>query len=353
MTDPVAPILKAIAGSQPNGTPQNQIKLPRTFLPQTQSENIKEALSYRSANRTLYDAALRPDPEDLYKSLWFQGEICCLFADGNAGKSILAVQIADHIANNGHNVLYLDCELSDKQFQLRYTNPITKQTYRFSDRLFRAELDPDGIDPRNYEESVIQSIVHVADQIDARIIIIDNLTYLCTASEKGEIAGQFMKCLRDLRNQNDFSLLVIAHTPKRNLCTPITQNNLAGSKLLYNYFDSCFAIGMSSKGSQYRYIKQLKVRSGEFAYPASGVLTCQLIFQDNFLQFQPIGTDKESSHLIQLTPEQHQNRIQEILQLHADGLSNRAIAKKIGLTHTYINNIITQHKDVIPETDEQ
>ena len=44
-----------------------------------------------------------------------------MFADSNVGKSILAVQIADRIARTD-NVLYLDFELSEKQFQLRYTN---------------------------------------------------------------------------------------------------------------------------------------------------------------------------------------------------------------------------------------
>ncbi len=51
-----------------------------------------------------------------------RGELSCLFADSNVmGKSILAVQIADRIARTD-NVLYLDFELSEKQFQLRYTN---------------------------------------------------------------------------------------------------------------------------------------------------------------------------------------------------------------------------------------
>ncbi len=51
--------------------------------------------------------------------LWHEGEVCCLFADSNLGKSIFAVQMADEIARD-QNVLYVDCELSDKQFQLRY-----------------------------------------------------------------------------------------------------------------------------------------------------------------------------------------------------------------------------------------
>ena len=56
-------------------------------------------LSIKSANRTLEDAARRPDPEQLYLELWYEGEVCCLFADSNLGKSIFAVQMADTITS--------------------------------------------------------------------------------------------------------------------------------------------------------------------------------------------------------------------------------------------------------------
>ena len=49
-------------------------------------------LTLRSANKTLKVAAMRPDPEDLYNGLWYEGEVCCLFADSNVCKSIYAVQ---------------------------------------------------------------------------------------------------------------------------------------------------------------------------------------------------------------------------------------------------------------------
>ena len=76
-------------------------------------------LRLKKANATIVEAARRPNPRDLYHGLWYEGEVCCLFADSNLGKSIYAVQMADAIARE-QNVLYMDCELSDKQFQLRY-----------------------------------------------------------------------------------------------------------------------------------------------------------------------------------------------------------------------------------------
>ena len=67
-------------------------------------------------------------------------------------------------------------------------------------------------------------------------------------------------------------MLVIAHTPKRNLSSPITQNDLAGSKRLYNYFDSVFTIGQSARDANIRNVKQLKARSTEIFYGSTNVL---------------------------------------------------------------------------------
>ena len=51
-------------------------------------------LSVTSANNAIEQASKAPMPKDLYKGLWREGELACLFADSNLGKSILAVQIA-------------------------------------------------------------------------------------------------------------------------------------------------------------------------------------------------------------------------------------------------------------------
>ena len=52
-------------------------------------------LNIKTVNDTLLDASKEPDPEPLYDKLWYQGEVSCLFADSNIGKSLFAVQIAE------------------------------------------------------------------------------------------------------------------------------------------------------------------------------------------------------------------------------------------------------------------
>ena len=71
-------------------------------------------MNIKTANQTILEASLLPTPRALWDSFWYEGELSCLFADSNVGKSILAVQIADRIARTD-NVLYLDfdCPKSD------------------------------------------------------------------------------------------------------------------------------------------------------------------------------------------------------------------------------------------------
>ena len=55
----------------------------------------------KTANQTLHDASLRPNPVQLWFSLWYEHETCCLFADSNIGKSVYSVQMASEIASRG------------------------------------------------------------------------------------------------------------------------------------------------------------------------------------------------------------------------------------------------------------
>lgn len=124
-------------------------------------ENVG-VMNIKTANRTILEASQKPTPRSLWDCFWYEGELSCLFADSNVGKSILAVQIADRIAQSD-NVLYLDFELSEKQFQLRYTNE-HGNLYSFPERLYRVSLDCDSLLDANFEEAIIGSIEQMALQ---------------------------------------------------------------------------------------------------------------------------------------------------------------------------------------------
>ena len=159
-----------------------------------------DMLAVKSVNDTLIDASREPDPEPLYDKLWYQGEVSCLFADSNIGKSLFAVQIAEGIAQR-FRVLYLDCELSAKQFQDRYTNKKTGQLHRFPDNFFRATIVPARMDLKDWEDRILGNIEKAALQMKTPVIIVDNIGYLCNNAEKGQDAGTFMMKLLKLKQQ--------------------------------------------------------------------------------------------------------------------------------------------------------
>lgn len=251
----------------------------------------------KSANQAMKDAKDIPDPKPLWLSLWNEGEVCCLFADSGVGKSIYAVQIATAIAEK-QTVLYFDFELTEKQFQLRYTNEKGEE-YKWTDKLYRVVANPEKMNLDNFEKEVIDGIEAYAQKCNTKVLIIDNLSWLCNAAEDGELAAKLMKELMKFKKKHGWSILVLAHTPKRDMNRPITQNDISGSKKIPNFIDSAFSIGFSVLGESYRYIKEIKTRLGKTTYGANNVINAVIEKSDNFLYFRIIGYGKESEHLQQ------------------------------------------------------
>ena len=299
----------------------------------------------KTANRTLADARRRPNPDTLYQGLWYEGEVCCLFSDSNLGKSVYAVQIAEDVAQF-QNVLLVDCELSDKQFQMRYTDDLTGTLHTFPPGLYRAEINPMTLDVKDYEEKILAHIEEAMLRLSCKVAIIDNLTYLCNSSDKGVDAGIFMMKLMNLKKRYGWSLLVIAHTPKRSLSAPITQNDLAGSKKLYNFFDSVFAIGKSAKDSRLRYVKQLKVRAGQFRYDADNVIVYEIVKTDGYVHFSFLEFASEYSHLREPDENDSNTREQNVKELLDKGKSYREIASVLGISKSLVGKIAAKLKSV-------
>lgn len=295
----------------------------------------------KTANQTIKDASKQPQPVSLWKCLWYEGEVCCLFSDSNLGKSVYAVQIAEHIAQT-RKVLYFDFELTEKQFQERYTDEYN-QTHTFPPDLYRVEINHEEIDPTRYDEALLDGIEQAALNKDVKVLIIDNLTYLCSCSEKGEIAGLFMTKLSSLKHKHGFSILVLAHTPKRFLSNPITQNDLAGSKKLYNFFDSCFALGQSVKGENYRYIIQLKVRYGALTFGKNNVIICTVEKEGDFLHFVERGCSTEREHLRDKF-EERKEFARKVKSLAKEGLSERQIASQLKSNKSTVHHALQNNK---------
>lgn len=297
-------------------------------------------LSIKSANRTLTEASMTANPKQLYGEFWFEHEIGCLFADSNVGKSILAIQIAEDIAKTGETVLYFDFELSEKQFQLRFTDE-QGNLHHFPSTLYRVQPDMNLIASIDepFEDALMRNIENAAVETKARILIIDNISILCMQMEKGEDSAALVQRLRTLKNKYGFSILIIAHTPKRNMSMPITQNDLAGSKKLFNFIDSCFAIGLSAQSGNMRYVKQVKVRNCEMRYGGDNVMVCHIEKVGTMVQFINMGTAPEHDHLRMVNREE---QVQEARLLSASGLSLRDIASRMGVSKSTVDRMLRE-----------
>ena len=160
---------------KPNFEFENQIDLtPQDFINEAdqlikqgfEAKESKGLFTVKTASRWIEQAKTRPIPKMLFGEFWFESEICILFADTNLGKSILAVQIGNSISKGEQirgfrleapkqPILYFDFELSDKQFEGRYSvkNEVEKlyeNHYDFDlNNFIRVEIDSDAIIPEN------------------------------------------------------------------------------------------------------------------------------------------------------------------------------------------------------------
>jgi hypothetical protein len=302
-------------------------------------------LDVRTANVFMEQAKHRPIPKMLFRELFHENELCILFADTNTGKSILAVQISDEISKS-QPVMYCDFELSDKQFQIRYTDE-AGTVYQFNDNFFRAEINPDVDVPEgaSFEELLNASLEAEIRKSNIKVIVIDNITYLRSQTEKSHEALPLMKSLKRLKQKYNLSILCLAHTPKRDMTKPITRNDLQGSKMLINFCDSAFAIGESQQDKNIRYLKQIKSRNTEIIYDKDNVITCEVKKEGSFLKFQVMGFSMETDHLMQPSEKQKEERFQEVIELKKQGISNVEIAKRFGVTETAVRKWLKKAED--------
>lgn len=319
---------------------------------------VPSLLNIKMAREWLEEAKSTPIPRMLFAEFWHEGEICILFADSNLGKSILAVQIGNSIST-GKNirgfkfeiikqpVLYFDFELSKTQFAIRYSSKekgesYLKDQYNFDPNFYRVEINPDFEFPENtsFEMNLYLGLERCLLNTKAKVLIIDNLTYLNHENEKARDASPTMKKLKALKSKYNLSMLVLAHTPKRDLSRPITQNDLQGSKILMNFADSSFAIGRSSLDKNIRYLKQIKERNTEKVYDEENIATFQIQKPENFLEFDFTGFSNERDHLRSVNGDDRQFIIEEVKTLSKSGKSQREIMRELNISLGAVNKYL-------------
>lgn len=329
--------------SKNQAKPTNPVARIRSTVKKARDKPSKYGrLPYASVNKWIEIGKGLANPIYFFFRMIVQFEINIIFSAANTGKSLLLVQIAEEIART-EKVLIVDCELSTKQFQMRYTNLENGTAHIFPDNFLRAEIDPELLDDVALEDAIFDSVEQAAKD-GIKVICIDNLTFICTDAEKAEVTIKFMRRLIKLKKKFDLTLIIVAHTPKRDASKPITRDDLSGSSKLMALVDNALAVGVSAKDSQLRYVKTVKFRDDEYPYPAEKVALYKIEKDDCYTHFHYIGRDDEREHLRQKNRETMLEDMQECLDLQAKGLTLKQIEAETGISKSTVHRRI---KDAI------
>ncbi|HVF47660.1 MAG TPA: AAA family ATPase [Pyrinomonadaceae bacterium] len=325
------------------------------------------AFDARGANEWIGVAKKKAIPKKLFGDLWLEGELAILFGDTGKGKSVLAVQIAESLASGqavapmeitaaARKVLYLDLELTDKQFEMRYSADhngggakYLRNHYKFSENFTRVEVDlTEAPKPGSgrFEEFFRAEIERLIDATGASVVILDNITCIKHSYYASREIVPVMRVLRRLKKRLGLSVLVIAHTPKREDSRILGINDLQSSKILGNFADSILAIGQSRLDNMGRYIKQIKVRSSSLVYDATHLPSFRLKkIGGNFLGFEFEHFASEDQLLTDVRKIREWETIERIKKLADDGKKIREIADKLDMSKTTVHRLLQMWRE--------
>ena len=213
----------------------------------------------------------------------------------------------------------------------------------FPDSFYRVEFARDVM---YNQKQLVDEIQENATKHNAKVIIIDNLTWILASNEKTIEAGNLMKEIAALKRNHGYSILIMSHTPKRDDTRPVTVNDMAGSMVLSNFIDSTFCIAKSAQDSSLRYVKQIKVRSSEIVYDYDSVKLIELYKNpDGFLGFEDKGLGRENDHLRRPNEKQWQGKKEECYQLLDQQMPYSKISEQLGIAKGTISKWAKQRKE--------
>lgn len=273
-------------------------------------------------------------PKVLAEHVLVEHETTILFADTGLGKSTLAIQIAIDVAAKGVNVLSANFELSQLQLAQRFEDKLIPKN------LFITAIDYTLMHDVTDQTQILGEIEQAAIQNKAEVVIIDNLTNLCINAKEGSEAGNIMLQLLSLRMVHNWTMLVLAHVPKRKPGDPLTLNDLAGSKIISNLADNVVGLNRSKLGKEKRYLIQLKSRSFAIELDSKHVQELSLTDGDGYLHFEFGDYAEERMHLPRSRDEKAELEADIVKELkELNGLSYRDIADKLGTSLATVQRV--------------
>ena len=345
----LAPLVEAVPDEEAKSADAEILNADPISAVLSEADSVKSSLKKygvltgRPMNAWIDESIKLPDPRTYCRGMIVEGENSVIFAYSNVGKTAFTMQAVSEIAR-WHKVAYVDFEMSQKQLEMRYVDKESGAIHHFPENFYRMELNAEDIEDEDLETAVLNSVEILAQQ-GFHYIVIDNLSFVCSDGEKAVTACLFMRRLIRLKRKYGLTTIVVAHTPKRRIQEPITQNDLAGSAKLMALFDAGIAIARSAVDNDIRYVKQVKVRTGELIYGQDNVILYDVVKEDGFLKFEFRGYGKEDDHLKGREAQDDTEDILSILRLQKDGKSFRDIAKSLDLSLGKVQRLLKKAKE--------
>lgn len=257
-------------------------------------EDILEKESVSELVRDVEENGEKPVP--VFGDYLFKGEIGILFGDSNTGKSILANDICMAAAGGepfwpetpmlNLPSIYVDLEMTRNQFGNRFRGavPYIPKNYH---RIYVNVLNGDTDELMN---AIKREVIKTQNSPDAiKFIVIDNITYGFGSILSAKEMKALMKSLKELKDRFGLTILLIGHCVKRKSGSPVTLDDLGGTKMIANFSDSAFAINNTALGDEVKYLKLVKSRVVQKPKKIQVVE----ISQEPYLRFQPKEQESE------------------------------------------------------------
>jgi len=311
--------------------------------------NPSGLLVMKSMNDVMDEGEKEPKSKWVMGNLVKENEVIIMFGDEGTGKSILGFQMADR-ASKGKDLfdhedfrnhcdpketIFYDFELEASELYSRYSRD--KEKFNFHDNFKRASINKDFLEFENADELIINEIQRDIEMYNPEFVVIDNITYIASESQDPTMATKLMKRLLALQKRyKPITIIIIAHTPKRDMSMPIQSRHLAGAKNLANFAKSVIAVSLSKKDPDKRYIKHIKCRNGRKMHDETNVIECVIRKEGANLSYEHYGFSTEQEHL----------EVKDISDQVGDIMDTIITQRKAGKSFREISRILQSNFDI-------
>lgn len=295
-------------------------------------------------------------------------QIGILFGKTGDGKTVLAIEFADMIANGKskwntfrvdtppQDVLYIDFELGASSVQNRYKNRIFSNKLHISSVDVWAYNSAIGFDKKQNErvDKAIEFIEGLATEFKSKVIFIDNLSNIADQLEKASDADRFIMDLIGRMKALELTIMFIGHTPKIYEDRPLETNQLKGSSSLSKSFETIIGFKRTSE-ENISYIKQCKGRDLDPIFDHE-VAKFQFNYDKHNWSMDYIGTDDEQNLITskKVHNKYDNNTMIEILyENQVNKLSERKISEKYNIPKSSLYHFKLKLKNNINNLDDE